>query len=107
MAYRRVNEIFADNISSALSDGDQVWIHDYHLMLLPSLLRQRARKLNVRVRIGWFLHTPFPGKDFLKILPFHTELLKGILGADVIGFHTNEGRRNFLSACPKALSVFW
>lgn len=90
-AYQRVNELFADSVAQDLQDGDQVWIHDYQLMLLPEMLRQRKRD----VTIGFFLHIPFPSTEVFRILPWRNEVLRGILGADLIGFHTLEYMRHF------------
>jgi trehalose-6-phosphate synthase len=104
-AYETANKAFADTIASDLKDGDQVWIHDIHLMLLPLLLRQRAQKMNINIKIGWFLHTPFPAKEFFDTLPFRNEILDGILGADVVGFQTDEDRRHFSNACSDILWV--
>jgi trehalose 6-phosphate synthase/phosphatase len=85
--YQAVNTRFADAISRVLQPGDRVWIHDYHLMLVPRLLR--ARHPDVRnVRIGFFLHTPFPEVRGLASLPQGVALLDGVLGADAIGLHT-------------------
>jgi trehalose 6-phosphate synthase len=72
-------------------------------MLLPLLLRQRARKLNINIRIGWFLHTPFPAKEFSDTLPFKKEILESILGADVVGFQTDEDRGHFSNTCSDIL----
>lgn len=72
-------------------------------MLLPLLLRQRARKMNINIRIGWFLHTPFPAKEFFDIIPFKKEILEGILGADVVGFQTDEDQAHFLNTCSEIL----
>jgi trehalose 6-phosphate synthase len=102
-AYRKANEIFADTIAQDLKEGDLVWIQDYHLMLLPHLLRQRIEHMKVSVRLGFFLHTPFPGEEFFTILPSKTEILDGVLASDVIGFHTDEYRRHFLDACSEVL----
>jgi trehalose 6-phosphate synthase/phosphatase len=82
--YQAVNERFADVVAGALRPGDRVWIHDYHLLLLPRLLRARRPE----ARIGVFLHTPFPGVASLTRLPRHAALLDGLLGADVVGLHT-------------------
>lgn len=97
-AYVKANEAFADTIMSSLTDGDQVWVHDYHLMLLPQLLRKRAKAKDLNIRIGWFLHTPFPGQDFLEALPSRSRILDGILGADIIGFQTDQARQHFHAA---------
>lgn len=102
-AYREANEIFADTIARDLKDGDLVWVQDFHLMLLPKLLRDRAESQNISIRIGFFLHTPFPNEDFFTTLPSKTEILDGVLASDVIGFHTEEYRRHFLGACSDML----
>lgn len=106
-AYRRANETFAETIMSDLEDGDHVWVHDYHLMLLPLMLRQRAEILNINIHLGWFLHIPFPGHDFLDVLPFKfkRDILDGILGADLVGFQTDQARHNFLATCSQTLYV--
>lgn len=98
-AYQEANEAFAATIAAGMQDGDRIWVHDYHLMLLPLLLRQRARDMNIDVHIGWFLHTPFPEKDLFDILPSKAEIVDGILGSDVVGFQTNEARNNFSACC--------
>ncbi|KAJ5562508.1 hypothetical protein N7461_001269 [Penicillium sp. DV-2018c] len=98
-AYKRVNEIFADEVSNQAKDGDLIWVHDYHLFLLPRLLRQRLQAQNKRCPIGFSLHTPFPSGDFWRGVSVHDELLKGVLGSDIIGFHTDEYKNNFLNAC--------
>jgi len=88
-----------------MQDGDQIWIQDYHLMLLPQLIRQRADDLDISIRIGWFLHTPFPEEDALSLLPSGAEMLRGILGADVVGFQTDEARHNFLATSCQLLGA--
>lgn len=93
-AYQRVNEIFADTIAEAAKPGSLIWVHDYHLMLLPRLLRDRLAGKNCA--IGFSLHTPFPAGDFWRGLPVQKELLRGLLASDVIGFHTDEYKRNFV-----------
>jgi trehalose-6-phosphate synthase len=104
-AYRKANKAFADTILLHLRDGDHIWVHDYHLMLLPLMLRQRAEKLNVKITVGWFLHTPFPESDIFNVLPSKEEILDGILGADLVGFQTDEARLNFLATCSQTLYV--
>lgn len=89
--YRKVNERFADLVAGHYRPGDLIWVHDYQLMLLPGLLRQRLPD----ARIGFFLHIPFPAADVFRILPWRDALLEGLLGADLIGFHTLEYVRNF------------
>ena len=92
--YRTVNERYADTVIRLLRPGDEVWVHDYHLLPLPALLRARG----ATARIGFFLHTPFPSAEVFAALPWGPDLLRGVLGADVIGFHTPEYTRNFTSA---------
>ena len=102
-AYQRVNEIFADIVAAEAKTNDLIWIHDYHLMLLPSLLRERLEKQGKRCAIGFSLHTPFPAEDFWRGLPVHADLLRGVLASDVIGFHTCEYRRNFVGGCERCM----
>ncbi len=92
--YRKVNQAFATIVAETAHPGDVVWIHDYHLMLLPQYLRELAPN----VRIGFFLHIPFPEYDIYRSLPgvWRREILTGLLGADVVGFHTYEYAQNFL-----------
>jgi len=94
-----VNEAFADRISEEAVDGDLIWVHDYHLLLLPLLLRERLQSQNKCCPIGFFLHTPFPVDDFWRGLPVQKDLLRGVLGSDIIGFHTDEYMKNFAGAC--------
>ncbi|GLD99224.1 hypothetical protein PINS_up007942 [Pythium insidiosum] len=100
-AYESANESFADAIAEIYNEGDSVWVHDYHLMLLPSLLRQRLPLGH----IGWFLHTPFPGSDVYTRLPVRTELLRGVLQADLVGFQTFDYERHFVATCQRLLGV--
>ena len=100
-AYREVNERFADAIVGELNDGDRVWVHDYQLMLLPGLLRQAKRDLG----IGFFLHVPFPSAEIFRVMPWRRELIEGMLGADLIGFHTLEYMRHFSNAAARVLGV--
>jgi len=93
-AYRRVNQRFADAVLDEMQPGDLVWVHDYHLMLVPSLVRERCPD----ARIGFFLHIPFPAPEVFRILPWRRELLMGLLGADLVGFHTPSYARHFACA---------
>ncbi|CDO92442.1 unnamed protein product [Kluyveromyces dobzhanskii CBS 2104] len=106
LAYNEANQAFADAIEANINDNDVVWVHDYHLMLLPEMVRQRVatRKLK-NVKIGWFLHTPFPSSEIYRILPVRQEILKGVLSCDLIGFHTYDYARHFLSAVQRILNV--
>lgn len=84
--YRRVNERFAKKILDHAKDDDTIWIHDYQLMLVPSMVREKLPG----ARIGFFLHIPFPSVEVLRVMPQREELLRGLLGADLIGVHTFE-----------------
>ena len=90
-SYVSANQEFAETALSMSSSGDLFWIQDYHLMLVPALLRTKRPK----ARIGWFCHIPWPPPDTLGILPWREEILEGLLGADVIGFHLPEYAEHF------------
>lgn len=96
-AYKLANKRFAQAVNQVYRDGDYVWVHDYHLMMLPSLLRKR----HPRCKIGWFLHTPFPTAEMYRMLPVGNQILEGLLGADLLGFHTYDYARHFISACAR------
>ena len=89
--YIRVNRLFADHLSGLIDEDDVVWVHDYHLMLLPRELRSRGH----RNRIGFFLHTPCAPPDILQTLPHHKEILGGLTYCDLVGFQTENDRDNF------------
>ncbi|KPK68755.1 trehalose-6-phosphate synthase [candidate division TA06 bacterium SM23_40] len=93
-SYRRVNELFCDTVMEVAEPGDIVWIHDYQLMLLPGLVRQRMPDAT----IGFFLHIPFPPFEILRLLPWREDILRGLLEADLIGFHTFDYVRHFLES---------
>lgn len=99
LAYQRVNRKFAEVIMEAADENDQVWIHDYHLFLLPAMLRRHKKGL----RVGFFLHTPFCSSEIFRVLPERAEILRGLLGADVIGFHTYSYLRHFRSSLLRVL----
>lgn len=80
-AYTQANQMFADTVCKIYKEGDIIWCHDYHLMLLPKLLKQSNSSMNV----GWFLHTPFPSSEVYQPLPNRTELLEAVLNADLVG----------------------
>ncbi|KAJ2657876.1 Trehalose-6-P synthase/phosphatase complex synthase subunit [Coemansia sp. RSA 1199] len=105
-AYQRANRAFAEALLDMVKDGDLVWIQDYHLMLLPRMLRGMldARGLT-GVKIGWFLHTPFPSSELYRILPVRRSILEGVLAADLLGFHTYDYARHFLSSCTRILGL--
>ncbi|KAJ2369653.1 Trehalose-6-P synthase/phosphatase complex synthase subunit, partial [Coemansia sp. RSA 2607] len=88
-AYQRANQAFAESLVEVVKDGDLVWIQDYHLMLMPLMLRKLLDERGLKsVKIGWFLHTPFPSSELYRILPVRKEILEGVLAADLLGFHT-------------------
>ncbi len=93
-AYENANHTFAEEIIKIYEPGDKVWVHDYQLMLLPGMLREKLPE----AYISFFLHIPFPSFELFRTLPWRRELLKGLLGADLIGFHTFDYVRHFLSA---------
>ncbi len=99
--YLKVNQAFADAALEVLRPGDLLWIHDYHLMLLPRLIRARMAHLS----IGFFLHIPFPHYEIFQLLPaqWRRHLLEGLLGADVIGFHTFDYGQYFLRCVLRVL----
>lgn len=103
--YRRVNELYADVLvreweGSGIDQEDAMfWIHDFHFMLVPRMLRNRLPN----ARIGFFLHTPFPSGEVFRTFPVRKEMLEGVLGSDLIGFHTYDYARHFLSSCERIL----
>ncbi|HYC49480.1 MAG TPA: bifunctional alpha,alpha-trehalose-phosphate synthase (UDP-forming)/trehalose-phosphatase [Gemmatimonadaceae bacterium] len=100
-AYERVNERFADAVADRWQPGDLVWVHDYHLMRLPALLRKRIPE----AKIGFFLHIPFPNPEIFFVLPARKWLVEGMLGADLIGFHTRRYRGHFTAALRRLLGL--
>lgn len=145
LAYRETNLLFAEALRKEVKSGDMVWVQDYHLMLLPMMLRSlieapashsestlqdfkdirnglamsdaRQRDLQLGgksqaggepitgVKIGFFLHTPFPSSEIYRILPVRKEILIGVLHCDLIGFHTYDYARHFLSSCARVLGL--
>ncbi|XVF18460.1 hypothetical protein REPUB_Repub11eG0023400 [Reevesia pubescens] len=100
-AYKKANTMFADVVNSHYEEGDVVWCHDYHLMYLPECLK----KYNTKMKVGWFLHTPFPSSEIHRTLPSRSELLRSVLAADLVGFHTYDYARHFVSACTRILGL--
>jgi trehalose 6-phosphate synthase/phosphatase len=100
-AYKNVNQKFFEEIESTIGETDTVWIHDYQLMLLPQLIKERFPKASV----GFFLHIPFPSYELFRLLVWREELLRGVLGADLIGFHTYDYVRHFLSSARRLLGL--
>ncbi|NCD71939.1 bifunctional alpha,alpha-trehalose-phosphate synthase (UDP-forming)/trehalose-phosphatase [Mucilaginibacter agri] len=99
--YQRVNQKFCDAILEVANPGDTIWVHDYQLILLPKLIRDARPD----VSIGFFQHIPFPSDEMFRLIPWRSELLEGMLGADLIGFHTFDDVRHFLSAVQRLLPV--
>lgn len=106
-AFERVNQFYADRLldewqRSGCAEADAMfWIHDFHLFLVPQMLRDRLPN----AQIGFFLHTPFPAGEVFRALAPRKELLEGVLGADLLGFHTYDYARHFLSACERLLGL--
>ncbi|GIH28194.1 trehalose-6-phosphate synthase [Acrocarpospora phusangensis] len=100
-AYRAVNDRFARAAADAAAPGAVVWVQDYQLQLVPAMLR----KLRPDVKIGFFLHIPFPPGELFQQLPWRRELLEGLLGADLVGFQRPGGASNFVRLCRKMLGV--
>ena len=92
--YEEINERFARAVADAYEDGDMIWVNDYHLMLMPA----QIRRMIPRARIGFFLHIPFPHTDMFRVLPQREKLLEGLLGADLLGFHTRSYADHFLAS---------
>jgi trehalose 6-phosphate synthase len=99
--YEQVNRRFADAAAEVAEPGAAVWVQDYHLQLVPALLRERRPDL----RIGFFLHVPFPPPELFMQLPRRTELLRGMLGADLIGFQRAQGAHNLAQLARRLLGV--
>ena len=99
--YVHVNERFADAILEHSGPDSRVWVHDFHLMLVPAMLRRRAPGLS----IGFFLHTPFPSSEVYRLLPAREEVLRGLLGADYVSFQVGDYARHFRSSCLRILGL--
>jgi trehalose 6-phosphate synthase len=91
MAYRRVNQLFAEQLYPYLRDDDLIWIHDYHLIPLG----EELRRLQVTSKIGFFLHIPFPAAEVYVALPWHDKLVEALCAYDLVGFQTSNDLRNF------------
>ena len=99
--YRDVNERFAVTLANIAPTDAIVWIHDYHLQLVPHTLR----RLRPDVAIGWFNHIPFPPLELFQRLPWRTDIIEGLLGADLVGFQRDLGARNFVAAAHQLVNV--
>lgn len=106
--YQEANRAFAKTVAKDLREGDLVWVQDYHLMLLPAMLREELQKMKDmprNVKIGFFLHTPFPSSEIYRILPVRNEILEGVLHCDLVGFHNWDYVRHFRSACSRLMGL--
>ncbi|TKA27790.1 hypothetical protein B0A50_04891 [Salinomyces thailandicus] len=99
--YRNVNQAFADKVVDSYKRGDAIWIHDYHLLLVPAMVRQKLPD----AQIGFFLHTAFPSSEVFRCLATREDLLRGMLGANLIAFQTEEYANHFLQTCSRLLTV--
>ncbi len=99
--YKAVNQKFADAIIAQSDEGDTIWVHDYQLMLVPQMVREKRPNTS----IGFFLHIPFPSYEIFRTLPWREEILEGLLGSDLIGFHTYDYERHFLSSVRRLLGL--
>ncbi len=100
-AYQRVNQKFCEAVMELASAGDTIWVHDYQLLLLPAMLREQMPEST----IGFFQHIPFPSFEVFRLLPWREQLLQGMLGADLIGFHTYDDARHFLSSVSRIVGL--
>nr|WP_294894975.1 bifunctional alpha,alpha-trehalose-phosphate synthase (UDP-forming)/trehalose-phosphatase [uncultured Pedobacter sp.] len=100
-SYKNVNKKFRDAVLAIAQPDDVIWIHDYQLLLLPALLREQLPDAT----IGFFQHIPFPSYELFRLIPWRAELLEGMLGADLIGFHTYDDVRHFTSSATRVLPV--
>ena len=99
--YRNVNQAFADKVVKNYKRGDTIWIHDYHLCLVPQMIRDRLPD----AKIGFFLHTAFPSSEVFRCLAARTQLLEGMLGANLVAFQTPEYSHHFRQTCSRILAV--
>lgn len=102
-SYKKANELFAEKIIETYQSGDVIWIHDYQLMLVPQIVREALP----HATIGFFLHIPFPSYELIRIMPtaWKKEILRGVLGADLIGFHTHDYVQHFIQSVKMILQV--
>ncbi|XP_057749272.1 probable alpha,alpha-trehalose-phosphate synthase [UDP-forming] 7 [Arachis stenosperma] len=101
-AYVLANKLFFQKVVEIINpEDDFIWVHDYHLMVLPTFIRRRFN----RVKLGFFLHSPFPSSEIYRTLPVREEILKALLNSDIIGFHTFDYARHFLSCCSRMLGL--
>jgi trehalose-phosphatase len=99
--YERVNQAFADKIVKSYKRGDVIWINDYHLCLVPAMVRKKLAD----AKIGFFLHTAFPSSEVFRCLAARKQLLEGMLGSNLVAFQTREYAHHFLQTCSRILAV--
>ena len=97
--YKKVNQKYADTVIEHYNEGDIIWVHDYQLLLVPNMIREKEPNAT----IGFFNHIPFPSYEVFRTMPWRDEILTGMLGADLIGFHTYDYERHFLSSVSRIL----
>ncbi len=100
-SYVTVNQKFAKEVIKIAEPGDTVWVHDYQLLLVPELLRRKLPNIS----IGFFQHIPFPSYEIFRLLPWRKEIMMGMLGSDLIGFHTYDDMRHFLSSVSRIAGI--
>jgi len=100
-AYEKANKLFCDTVLKFMEPDDIIWIHDYQLLLLPQMIRNK----HPHAKIGYFQHIPFPSYEVFRMIPWRRELLQGMLGADLIGFHTYDDMRHFLSSVSRLAGI--
>lgn len=99
--YKKVNKIFYERMLDIVEPGDRIWVQDYQLMFLPQMLKEKFPD----TQIGFFLHIPFPSYEIFRLLPWREEILHGLLGADLLGFHTYDYVRHFISSARRILRL--
>jgi trehalose 6-phosphate synthase/phosphatase len=114
-AYVTINELFAAEVRRTLRQGDMVWVHNYHLLLVPAKIREGSgkaagpagidRSIPANCIISLFLHTPYPSPEIWRVMPYRTQLLQGMLAANVVGFHLFEYARHFMTSCRRLLGL--
>lgn len=100
-SYVAVNKKFYNSIKDTIEENDTIWVHDYQLMLLPQLIKES----HPNTKVGFFLHIPFPSYEIFRLLPWREAILQGILGSDLVGFHTYDYVRHFLSSVRRLLGL--
>jgi trehalose 6-phosphate synthase/phosphatase len=101
LSYKEVNEKFAEIILENCEDEDTIWVHDYQLLLVPQMIKEKKPD----TKIGLFLHIPYPSFEIFRTFPWREQLLHGMLGADLIGFHTYDYERHFISSVKRILGL--